>query len=403
MEKKRHSPSGVFWLLTGLSCLTTICLQMTVTALPLWTVNRGYDTAAAGLSTTVCTLTALFFRPAGAGVLRRWGEKNGAVLGAVLYVAVFLLYLPCSSLWFLLVLRAVQGVGMSLLTTSLGSLVTACLAPEDRTQGMGYFGLGNAVALSAGPSLGLLLSQGDNFQGLFLAGAALSGVILVSLLALRGKAAPGTAEAPEESGRETGEKNPRGASFWKLSKESGALWPSGLSMLLIFCQMALSTCLSFWGKENGMEDVSLFFTVNLLGMIVSRLFLGNLCRRVGERIPAVSAAVLLAVSYLLLGVWMNPVSLWISGVLYGFGYGILYALLNGAAVKFSREENRAAANAVFFGAKDLGTALGSAAWGAAQSWGLGGGMYGIGAGVSLLVGVFYARPRAALRGKKARG
>ena len=31
--------------------------------------------------------------------------------------------------------------------------------------------------------------------------------------------------------------------------------------------------------------------------------------------------------------------------------------------------------------------------------GLGGGMYGIGAGVSLLVGVFYARPRAALRGK----
>ena len=94
MEKKRHSLSGVFWLLTGLSCLTTICLQMTVTALPLWTVNRGYDTAAAGLSTTVCTLTALFFRPAGAGVLRRWGEKNGAVLGAVLYVAVFLLYLP---------------------------------------------------------------------------------------------------------------------------------------------------------------------------------------------------------------------------------------------------------------------------------------------------------------------
>ena len=100
---------------------------------------------------------------------------------------------------------------------------------------------------------------------------------------------------------------------------------------------------------------------------------------------------------------MNPVSLWISGVLYGFGYGILYALLNGAAVKFSREENRAAANAVFFGAKDLGTALGSAAWGAAQSWGLGGGMSGLGAGVSLLVGVFYARPRAALRGKKARG
>ena len=82
-----------FVMLTVLSCMVTVCLQMTVTAVPLMTVSWGYDPSVAGISTTACTLAALLFRPASARLAIRLGEKKCALYGAGIYIIVFVLCL----------------------------------------------------------------------------------------------------------------------------------------------------------------------------------------------------------------------------------------------------------------------------------------------------------------------
>lgn len=342
-----------FILLTVLSCMVTICLQMMVTAMPLLTVQWGYDPEISGISTTVCTLTALLLRPVSVRFSFKVGEKGCVLVGAALYAVVFFSCFFNTGLPGLLLLRSVQGFGMSLLTTALGAMATACLPKSRMAEGMAYFGLGNAVALSVGPSIGLLLSQRSGFFSLFLFGLILSLFIAFSLFFLRPPARQRPFPAPT-----TVEKK----SFFRLAAESGSLFPSLASAILIFCQMSLSTYLAFWGKASGLEDVSIFFSVNLFGMIVSRLFMGWLRRFKEGKICAVSSA-LLAAAYFLVALFPCIPVLWVSGIFYGFGYGILYSLMNAAAVQHSNRETRGTANAVFFGAKDLGTALGAFLWG----------------------------------------
>lgn len=77
-----------------------------------------------------------------------------------------------------------------------------------------------------------------------------------------------------------------------------------------------------------------------------------------------------------------------AGILYGFGYGGFYSLLNVAAVEKTDATNRGVANSIFFGSKDIGTACGALAWGTMTLLGYPV-MYGVAAAVICLLTVFY--------------
>ncbi len=358
--------SPVFLILTVVSCLVTVCLQMTVTAMPLLIVEMGVTTALAGSATTVCTIAALLFRPVAAKLADHAGGNKTALAGAIIYVGVFGLYMLCRGIPFLMVLRAVQGVGMSMLTTALGTMVTACLPPGQMTQGMGYFGLGNAVAISIGPSIGLWLTGSFDFNSVFIFGLVTSIFIVLMLILISNSRKQ---QKIRNLKMQIRKKEPlpikkTGKGFVRLSIESGSLHPSMASMLIILCQTSLSTYLSFWGALKGIEGIGIFFSLNVFGMIISRLFVGKISRRFGEGRTAFTSACLIAMAYICIAAALGIWSIWLAGILYGFGYGIFYSLLNAAAVRKSTPENRGTANSVFFGAKDLGTACGALIWGA---------------------------------------
>ncbi len=350
-----------FLAVTLLSCMVTVCLQMTVTAMPLLVVDMGLSRTLAGSTTTVCTLAALLFRPFSASLSKRMGERRAALYGGVLYLVLFLWYLFCDAIPIIFLIRGLQGIGMSLLTTALGSMATAMIPQEQMTKGMGYFGLGNAVAVSIGPAIGLWLVEFGGYPAVFLAGAVMSAVILLILLFLKEER-----KRLEATNKESQEHVPGGESrksFGRLVIESGSLAPSLMSMLIIFSQTALTTYLSFLGESRGILKVGTFFTLNVFGMIFSRLFVGAVCERYGEKFLGAGATMLLIGAYLLVAFAEHSWMVDMAGILYGFGYGAFYSILNAAAVRNSTAENRGAANAVFFGAKDMGTAAGALLWG----------------------------------------
>lgn len=87
------------------------------------------------------------------------------------------------------------------------------------------------------------------------------------------------------------------------------------------------------------------------------------------------------------GIVREP-GIYLAGLMYGFGYGGFYTLLNVAAVRKTNVENRGVANSIFFGSKDVGTSVGSLAWGAVMMLGYPV-MYGVASAVILLLSILY--------------
>lgn len=356
----RRLLTPAFLAVTFLSCLMTACLQMTVSAMPLFVAELGVSKALAGSATTACTLASLCFRPLSARLADGFGARRTALMGAGIYVLVFCAYFLCGNLSLMLTLRALQGVGMSMLTTALGTVATALVPPGQITRGMGYFSLGNAVALSLGPALGLWLTERFGFGGLFFFGAAASTLAAVLLVILRRGGEPGEETSAPRAPRAFR----RG--FLKNALACGALAPSAVLAVLILCQTSLSTYLSFFAESLRLGSAAPFFTLNVVGMVLSKFFLGGLCDRLGPRPVALGSGALEFAAFLLVASagTAGQTGIWLAGLLYGFGYGGLYTLLNVAAVERASPENRGTANALFFGAKDVGTSVGSLAWGA---------------------------------------
>lgn len=471
-----------FLMVTLLSGIVTLLLQMTVSAMPLFLVSLGVARTFAGSATTACTLAALCFRPLAAALTDRFGEKAPALCGALLYVAVFCSYGFCSSLTAVLCLRIMQGAGMSIITTALGSAATAIVPQDQLTRGMSYYSLGNAVALCIGPAIGIYLVERYPFSALFLFGAVLSALSVLLLFLTRtekavtitlsaaGKGQPSrqtpalrfsrslsssqrsrlryqTALSPTPNGNPTATPsaapdirdgasafrprrsltrrrypaadadrpaqsalpnappvtvsdcvadpvtgagrtpayhqdrdaltNPyntpsahraglRNHPFFTTVIACGALLPSSVFSLMILCQTALTTYLAFFAAELGIGGASAFFSCNVFGMVASKFVLDRLCQRLGSGKVAAGCAVLLSAAFLLISLsgWFAEPGLWCAGVFYGFGYGGMYTLLNVEAVRHATAKNRGTANSLFLGAKDIGTAAGSLAWGA---------------------------------------
>lgn len=383
-----------FITITVLSGLMTVCLQMTVSAMPLFVVDMGVAKSLAGSATTACTLASLLFRPFAAGITDRAGGKKSAIAGTFIYTIVFISYQFCSKIGFLLILRILQGIGMSLITTALGTVATAMVPKEQMTKGMSYFSLGNAAALSIGPAIGLWIVQNYSFSALFTFGAAVTILTFVMLIIIHTDSKPEAVKKASQKAQ---------GNFFLRAKESGAIFPSALMALMILCQTSLSTYLSFFTGSLSIGGASTFFSLNVFGMIVSKFILGKACDTFGEGRVAGVCGCLLTVAYGLIaaaGVVREP-GIYLAGLMYGFGYGGFYTLLNVAAVRRTNAGNRGVANSIFFGSKDVGTSVGSLAWGAIMILGYPV-MYGIAALLILLLAVLYIRVGGQEREEKVR-
>ncbi len=303
-----------FITVTFLSLLMTCCLQMTVSAMPKFVVSLGIEKSLAGSATTACTIVSLLFRPFAAKITDNHGGKFTAIGGTMLYVAVF----------------------------------------------VSYFFYNN-IALSIGPALGLWLVENFSYGGMFAFGAAASLLAIALLLVLKNDHPGAHKKQNTQAKRETKAQQ----SFLEKAKASGAIQPSAILIIMILCQTSLSTYLSFFVEQLDFVGAGSFFALNVFGMVALKFILGKACDKFGEFAVTICSGALLASAYLFIAIMpvFGPACITAGGIVYGFGYGGFYSLLNAAAVKKSAASNRGTANSLFFGAKDVGPAVGSLAWG----------------------------------------
>jgi len=344
--------TGSFLLVFLCAGLIRVSYQMQNTLMPLYMGQLGYSASSIGLTTTVCTIASLLLRPLLGSLLDRYGRKAFTLAGTGLFgLATLLCGLP-GGFAVLLALRALQGFGFSAHTTAVNTMATDLLPAGRMAEGIGYMGLTGSVSSALAPAAALaFVAAGWYRAGFFAAGAAgLLGVLCI--LPVKGKPAQ-----PAESGTRP--------SLMERLWEKNALKPTLVMLVLGACNAAASTFLATFalGRGYGEEQVSLYFTINAIAMVIARLFGGKLSEKMGLKATLLITAGLNVAGYLLVSWCPHAMGLWIAALMLGFSYGTLYPMMNAMAVTRAPAHRRGVAMATFLTGMDIGIGFGAAVWG----------------------------------------
>ncbi len=112
---------------------------------PLWAVNGGATEAGAGLVNGVLLLFTVLTQLFVPGLLRRYGWAVVMSAGMLLMGLPALAHILSDSLWPILVLSAIRGVGFGILTVTGSAAVAELVEPARRGAAIGAYGLAIAA------------------------------------------------------------------------------------------------------------------------------------------------------------------------------------------------------------------------------------------------------------------
>ena len=279
------------------------------------------------------------------------------------------------------VFRILQGAGFSAVTTASATAAADALPASRMGEGIGYYGLGQAIAMSIGPAFALALVSMDPAENLFIGATAAAALGLALIFFCRYEKHPET--LPEEAvyRREREEKRTRSEG----AKSEGARREGFISR--IFEKRALPGTLptlviapafgfviffvGLYGTSLGVGNAGLFYTLSAVSMIIVRLKSGAFMDRfapikilpVALAFGVVAFAILIACGTVLDSSPARDAVFYLAGIVYGPCIGIVNPLNQAVAVKNTPPERWGAANALFQLAIDVGIGGASVIWG----------------------------------------
>lgn len=313
-------------------------------------------------------------------------DSKGRVLvmitgGAILLVGTILPVL-FSGIALFTTCRVLQGVGFSA-ATSAAATAAADVLPKSRLgEGIGYYGLGQALAMSVGPALALFLVNTEPPENLYLGLSAISALALIFTALCRYEKRP--ERLPETAGYrlrclesgETGESTgtraaasdagaAEAAPSISIAKCVQLALPGSLPMLVLSPAFGFGIFfVGVYGQHLGVESQGLFFTFSAFAMIVVRLSSQWFMDRIPPRRIAIAYVVFGVLAFvMLLANDGQEILFYLAGIPYGVCLGVSTPLNQSIVVKATPQERLGVASSIYLLAVDIGIGVSSAIWG----------------------------------------
>lgn len=416
-DSHRESPREQLWSTTFvLVVVSTLCCFMVGQGLnsstSVYVALYGGTAAYAGVLAAVFSGAAAVVRLLSGPLIDGRGRRIVMLVGFAVLIVGTVGPLFTHDVAPFVVFRILQGAGFSAVTTASATAAADALPASRMGEGIGYYGLGQALSMSVGPALALALVSTDPPENLFIGVTAIAAIGLAMIFLCRYEKHPemlpegavyrrrleegeseaartGAAEAAEATGRagaaeaaeasETTtstaqsrmEGQPRRESIASRIFEKHAL-PGTLPMIVL--SPAFGFVIFFvglYGASLGVGNAGLFYTLSAVSMILVRLKSGAFMDRFApiKILPfalacgLVAFAMLVACGTVLDGTPVRDAVFNLSGIVYGFCAGIALPLNQSVAVKNTPPERWGAANALFQLANDVGIGGACVIWG----------------------------------------
>ena len=336
-----------------------------------------------GLVLSGYTITALLCRPFSGYIVDSFSRKTVLMVCFGTFAIFFAGYLAASTLLLFTIVRTLHGGPFGALTVSNSTVAIDVLPSSRRTEGIGYYGLSNNLAMAIAPTVGIFIYKFTaSFDFLFWLALVVAclGWLVDATVDIRRKeysALPLATEGTQESGKV---KKWKDSSFHlPLSWDRFFLvrgWLLGLNMVAFgFSFGVLSNYLAIYGKEvMGITGgTGTYFMLCSVGLILSRLQGGKALREGRLTFNAGSGMVISLVGYTIfialptlsslspLTSYLSPLSYigyYGSALLIGLGNGHMWPAFQNMTINVARNNQRGTANSTILISWDIGMGLG---------------------------------------------
>ena len=321
-----------------------------------------------GLVLSGYTITALLFRPFSGYVVDSFPRKMVLMVSFGVFAIFFAGYLAASTLLLFTIVRTLHGGPFGALTVANSTVAIDVLPSSRRTEGIGYYGLSNNLAMAIAPTIGIFIYQLTNsFEFLFWLAliVATTGWLIDSTVKLK----------PRDSSQ---------ARSSRLSLDRFFLtrgWLLGLNMVAFgFSFGVLSNYLAIYGKEvMGITGgTGTYFMLCSVGLILSRLQGSKALREGRVTYNAATGMVISLVGYTLFilmptlaqssmvngqcsmvnGQWSMFIGYYGSALLIGLGNGHMWPAFQNMTINVATNKQRGTANSTILISWDIGMGLG---------------------------------------------
>lgn len=300
-----------------------------------------------GLVLSGYTITALVVRPFSGYVVDTFPRKTVLMVCFSAFAIFFAGYLAASSLLLFTIVRTLHGGPFGALTVANSTVAIDVLPSSRRTEGIGYYGLSNNLAMAIAPTVGIFIYKFTNsFE-------------LIFWLALVVACAGWLTDATVKTRRNGGAKVPSKLSLDRFFLLRG--WLLGINMVAFgFSFGVLSNYLAIYGKEvMGITGgTGTYFMLCSVGLILSRLQGGKALRQGRLTFNAGSGMVISFIGYTLFILVPNMVGYYASALLIGLGNGHMWPAFQNMTISVASNSQRGTANSTILVSWDLGMGLG---------------------------------------------
>lgn len=313
-----------------------------------------------GLVLSGYTITALLFRPFSGYVVDAFPRKAVLMISFGAFAIFFAGYLAASTLLLFTIVRTLHGGPFGALTVSNSTVAIDVLPSSRRTEGIGYYGLSNNLAMAIAPTIGIFIYKyTQSFELLFWLAlvVACAGWIVDATVRLDAKAIV---------------KNKSKFSWDRFFLVRG--WLLGLNMVAFgFSFGVLSNYLAIYGKEvMGITGgTGTYFMLCSVGLILSRLQGGKALRNGRVTHNAGEGMVISLVGYTLFVLmptlaqcsmvnaqWSMILGYYGSALLIGLGNGHMWPAFQNMTINVAHNNQRGTANSTILISWDIGMGLG---------------------------------------------
>jgi len=322
---------------------------------PLFITQHGGDTSDIGLLMGVFALASALCRPWISPLIDRFGRKRCFMGGCLIMILMPTCYMFFDqtplSIFPLSLVRVVHGIGLAICFTSVFTFIADYVPDHRLNEGIGLFGISGLLGIAIGPTVAEWLLQLYGFNGLFVAASILALTAMIVLLPIRD-------HSRDDVSTETA------PGFFELLVQPRHVQVAVLAALFGFGVSTSGNFIAPLGEERHLALITPFFVCYSLAAVGTRLVVGRLADRVGERRVIPWSFLVCALGLLLVVPAYSPLMLALSGLACGAGHGLLFPTLNTLAIRDIPSHYRGRVTGIFTGSIDSGIFIGSVALGA---------------------------------------